>query len=31
LKLEHQGPFRGDIKEVEVLAKKFEQKEKILI
>jgi len=31
LKLEHEGPFRGDIKEVEVLAKKFEQKEKILI
>lgn len=31
LKLEHEGPFRGDIKGVEVLAKKFEQKEKILI
>ena len=31
LKLEHEGPFGGDIKEVEVLAKKFEQKEKILI
>jgi len=26
LKLEHEGPFRGDIKEVEILARKFEQK-----